>query len=368
MSALAGFRAQFPALERVTYLNTATAAPGSLPVLTALRRVQAEWEAGQFSWQAWEADGEATRELYARLVGGRAEDVALVSSVSEAAATVAASLPPGRVVVGEREFQSNLFPWLVLRDRGFQVIEVPGRDGVVPTEALAGAISEGTVLAAVSEVQSSNGFRIRIRELGRRCRAVGARLFVDVAQSLGAVRFDVGSAGADYVVAHGYKWLLGPRAAAWLWVRPERLDELRPLAPNWKSVAEPYSEYYGGPFETAPDARKLDATMAWFSWPGARAALELLGSLDPQEVERRCLELASAFRDEAAATGFRLVPQEAPSQILGVRVPDPRAVRERLLERKVIAAVRADLLRLGFHAFNDERDVSAALEALGSPG
>jgi selenocysteine lyase/cysteine desulfurase len=363
---LASFRAQFPALERVTYLNNATAAPGALPVVDALRRVEGEWEAGEFSWQAWEAEGEATRELFARLVGGRAEDVALLPTLAEAAATVAGSLPRGRVVVGEREFTSNLFPWLALRDRGFDVVEVPAPDGVTRTDAMVEAITDGTVLVAVTEVQSSNGFRVHLEELGRRCREAGARLFVDACQSLGALRLDVDAAGIDFVAAHGYKWLLAPRGAAWLWVRPERLDEVRPLAPNWKSIPDPYSEYYGGPLTLAPTARKLDAPMAWFSWPGARAALDLLATLDPEAVERRCLELAAAFRDDAVARGFDLVPEDAPTQIVAIRLSDPRQVRERLLARKVIGAVRADLLRLGFHAYNDESDVAAALDALGS--
>ena len=182
----------------------------------------------------------------------------------------------------------------------------------------------------------------------------------------GALRFDAADAGADYVAGHGYKWLLGPRGAAWLWVRPERLAELEPLAPSWKTVADPYAEYYGGPLEPASTARKLDATLAWFSWPGARAALDLLASLDEDAVERRCLELAGTFREEAARRGFALTPEEVPSQVVGVRVPDPKGARERLLERKVIAAVRADLLRLGFHAYNDESDVATALDALGT--
>ncbi|MGH2674383.1 MAG: aminotransferase class V-fold PLP-dependent enzyme [Actinomycetota bacterium] len=366
MTDLTSLRSTFPALERVTYLNTATAAPGAIPVLEALNRVEAEWESGEFSWQGWEGEGEATRELFASLVGGRGADVALQSSVSEAAATVAASLPPGRVVVGEREFASNLFPWLALRGRGFDVVEVPSREGVVRTEALLDAISEDTTLVAVTEVQSSNGFRVRLEELGRRCREVGARLFVDGAQSVGALRLDVDTAGADFVAAHGYKWLLAPRGAAWLWVRPERLEEVEPLAPNWKSVPDPYAEYYGGPMRLASTARKLDATLAWFSWPGAKAALELLRSVDAEAVERRCLELAGAFREEAGRRGFDLVPQEEPTQIVGVRIADPRAVRERLLRRRVVVAVRADLVRLGFHAYNDESDVVTALDALGS--
>ena len=357
-------REQFPALSRATYLNTATAAPGSVPVLDALRRVQAEWASGEFSWQSWEEEGEATREQFANLVGGRAEEVSLMSSVAEAAATVAASLPPGRVVVGAGEFQSNLFPWLALRARGFEVVDVPERDGVVRTEDLLRRIDDRCVLVAVSEVQSAHGFRVHLGELETRCREAGARLFVNTTQSLGALRL---GGEPDYVAAHGYKWLLGPRGAAWLWTHPDYLLELEPLMPSWKTVPEPHQTYYGGPIDLPAHARRVDTSLAWFSWPGARAALDLVSAVDAADVERRCLGLAEAFRDAATGRGFRLIPQDAPSQVVAVEVPDPTALRERLLERRVVGAVRGGRLRLGFHAYNDMSDVARALDALGRP-
>jgi selenocysteine lyase/cysteine desulfurase len=246
-------------------------------------------------------------------------------------------------------------------------MEVPAREGVVPTEALAQAVDDRTVLLAVSEVQSSNGYRVDVPALAERCRRAGARIYVNLTQCLGALRFDIEASKPDFVAAHGYKWLLGPRAAGWLYVRPDRLEEIEPLAPNWKSVPEPYEDYYGGPMELASDARKLDTSLAWFSWPGALAALDLLRSLDPEVVERRCLELASAFRQGARDRGFHLVPEELPSQTVALDVPDPDALRERLRAQDVVGAVRGGRLRLGFHAFNDEDDVRRALDALGRP-
>jgi selenocysteine lyase/cysteine desulfurase len=303
------------------------------------------------------------------MIGGRPKDVALISSVSEGAATVASCIPAGRVVVGAREFQSNLFPWLALHRRGFEVAEAPAIDSVVSTEALVKAIDDATVLVAVSEVQSSNGYRIELEAGAERCREVGARLFVNLTQALGVLRFDLARARPDFVVAHGYKWMLGPRGAAWLWVSPDRLDEMEPLMPSWQSPADPYAEYYGGPIDLAPDAGKLDTSMAWFPWVGARAALDLLLSLDAEAVESRALELARTFRDAVREKGFRTVPEEMPSQIVALSVADPNGLRERLRARKVQAAVRGDFLRLGFHGFNDQSDVDAGLEALGpAPG
>jgi selenocysteine lyase/cysteine desulfurase len=364
---LRAFREQFPALERYAWLNTPTVPPGNRPSLEAVRRVVDEWERGEFSWQAWEGQAHQTRDRFAALLGVDPGQIALIHALVEGTATVAASLPPGKVVVGAEEFRSNLFPWLALRERGFEVVEVPPRDGVVPTDALAAEVDEGTVLLAVSEVQSSNGYRVDVPALADRCRDVGARIFVNLTQCLGALRFDRARSDPDYVAAHGYKWLLGPRAAGWLYVRPDRLPEVQPLAPNWKSVPDPYEDYYGGPMELAPDARKLDTSLAWFAWPGALAALDLLRSLDPEAVERRCLELAAAFRQGARDRGFRLVPEELPSQTVALDVPDPDGLRERLGAQDVVGAVRSGRLRLGFHAFNDEGDVDRALEALGRP-
>jgi selenocysteine lyase/cysteine desulfurase len=364
---LSEFRQQFPALERYAWLNTPTVPPGNIPTLDALRRVIGEWERGEFSWQAWEEEAHATRERFAGLIGAAPEQIGLIHAMVEGAATVAASLPRGKVVVGAWEFRSNLFPWLALRNRDFEVVEVEPRNGVITTEALVENVDHRTVLLAVSEVQSSNGYRVDLGALADRCREVGARIYVNLTQSLGALRFDVDEARPDFVAAHGYKWLLGPRAAGWLYVRPDRLDEVAPLAPNWKSVPEPYQDYYGGPLELARDTRKLDTSLSWFSWPGALASLNLLLSLDAEAVEGRCLGLASAFREAAGERGFRMVPQEVPSQTVSLEVPDPEGVRQRLREHDVVGAVRGGNLRLGFHAFNDESDVERALEALGRP-
>lgn len=361
---LEDFRGLFLALGQYVWLNTPTVPPAARPVVEALRRAEDDWERGEFSWQAWETDAYATRGLFARLIGAPHDSVALVGSVAEAAAMVAASLPPGRIVVGSREFQSNLLPWLALRERGREVIEVPAAaHGVVSTDALAEAVDDRTALVAVSEVQSSNGYRIDLPELAARCRESGARLFVNLTQAAGALRFDASAIQPDFVAASGYKWLLGPRGASWLHVRPDRRPELSPLIPNWHSVEEPYADYYGET-KIATGTSGLDTSFSWFPYVGARAALELIGSLDTGAVENRCLDLAAAFREGVRAIGFEQSPEEVPSQIVAISAPDAQQVRSRLKEGKIIAAVRAGSIRFGFHAFNDESDVGVALEAL----
>lgn len=360
------FRSHFPALKNFVYVNTPAAPPGARPILDALRAAESTWEEGGFTWRMWEEEAHATRPLFGELIGGAgAESIALLPSLSEAAATVALSLPAGRIVVGENEFRSNFWPWLANEARGCEIVRVAPAQGAVSTESLIDAIIPGTLLVTVSAVQSSNGYRVDLEAVAERVRQVDAQLFVNLTQYLGALQFDIKRVRPDYVAAHGYKWMLAPRGATWLYVRPDRLERMTPLAPNWKSSRDPYSSYYGGDIDLAATAAKLDASLAWFPWVGARAALDLLLSLDREAVESRCLELAGAFYEGARERGFELATREMASQIVSVRVRDPDAVLARLHEQRVVASLRDGRLRVGFHAFNDLSDVDACLQALG---
>jgi selenocysteine lyase/cysteine desulfurase len=351
------FRALFPALRSTVWLDTPGAPPGALPVVEAMRDTLAAWSSGEFDWCAWDAAAGEARTLFARLVGVDPATVATVGSLAEAAATVATSLPPGRIVLPAQEFRSNLFPWTERHD----VVAVPPRDGSTRTEDLIEALDERVSLLAVSEVTSRDGQRLDLAALRAATDRVGARLFVNLTQSLGVLRFDP-AVNPDYLAVHGYKWMLCPRGAAWLVTRPDRIGELRPLAPSWRSTSAPYG--YFGPADLAADAGRFDASPAWFSWVGAVHALRLLGALDPAAVERHCLGLAARLTGGAQEIGLRRVTDAPPSQIVVLESGRADQAADRLREHGVRATALGDRIRFGFHYFNDESDVQAALGAL----
>ncbi|MFJ8820071.1 aminotransferase class V-fold PLP-dependent enzyme [Amycolatopsis thermoflava] len=354
----AEFRALFPALRDQVWLDTPGAPPGAEPVVTAMREVLDTWSSGGFDWLAWDSAAGDARELFAGFLGVPPGTVATVSSLAEAAATVAASLPRGRVVVAEQDFRSNRFPWLARHD----VVSVPARDGVTRAEDLIAALDEDVALLAVSEVTSREGQRLDLPALRAATDRVGARLFVNLTQSLGALRFDPAVA-PDYLAVHGYKWMLCPRGAAWLVARPDRVAGLRPLAPGWKSTAAPHG-YFGGDLDLAPDAARCDASPAWFSWLGACAALRLFHQLDPAAVERHVLGLAGQLTDEAAALGLQRVHSGPGSHIVVLATADADRIARSLAGHGVRATALGDRVRFGFHYFNDESDVAAVVRAL----
>jgi selenocysteine lyase/cysteine desulfurase len=284
--------------------------------------------------------------------------VSTLGSLAEAAATVAASLPPGRIVVPAQDFRSNLFPW----SPRHEVVTVPARDGVTRVEDLIEVLDDRVSLLAVSEVTSREGQRLDLAALRAATDRVGARLFVNLTQSLGVLRFDAERIRPDYFAVHGYKWLLCPRGAAWLVTRPDRLDELQPVAPSWKSTSPPYG--YFGSADLAADAGRCDASPAWFSWIGAMAALRLLGSVDADQVEQHCVGLARDLTERTSSIGLRRVTDGPASHIVVLATDQAERIAGRLREGNVRATALGDRVRFGFHYFNNEHDVNTTIRAL----
>jgi cysteine desulfurase / selenocysteine lyase len=82
------------------------------------------------------------------------------------------------VVVGDAEYQSNLFHWLSVHRNGVHVRRAPMPNGELPSSALADAIDEGMSLVALSVVQSATGYRTNLDAVVARCAEVGAQLFL----------------------------------------------------------------------------------------------------------------------------------------------------------------------------------------------
>jgi selenocysteine lyase/cysteine desulfurase len=222
--------------------------------------------------------------------------------------------PDGRVAA--EEFRSNLFPWLALGRRRHQVVVVPPRRGLVGDADLIAAITPQTTLVAVSEVTSWDGQRRDLDAILQAARANGTRVFANLTQTAGVLRHDFAADRPDYLAGHCYKWLLAPRGTGFLSVRPELLEELRPLTPSWRTPAEPYRRFFGGPLEAAVDAH--------------------------------CLALAAAYAAELPRLGLRPVASSL-SQIVVAQTAKAAEYVAQLGRRGIVAAANGDRLRVGFH-------------------
>ncbi|MEX1177222.1 MAG: aminotransferase class V-fold PLP-dependent enzyme [Nitriliruptor sp.] len=330
-----------------TYLNTATLGLPPRRTLDALTATLAAWQRGTSDAPAFDADVDASRRRYARLVGADPASVAVGSQTSALVGLVAASLPAGsEVVTVEGDFTSVLFPFLARADHGIRVREVE-------LEHLADAVTATTDLVAVSAVQSADGRIADLDALAEVSRTTGTRTLVDATQAAGWLPIDADR--FSYTVASGYKWLLAPRGTAFLTVRPELVDELTPVAAGWYAGEDRWDSIYGVPLRLAAGARRFDVSPAWHSWVGQAASLELLEEVGIEALHAHAVGLAERFclATELPVTG---------SAIVSARADD--AVPELLRRAGIAAATRAGRLRLSFHVSTREADVDHAAEVL----
>jgi cysteine desulfurase/selenocysteine lyase len=206
-------RALFPIVENKVFLNHAAQSPLPKPVADAMHRYVED--CSNFGASPLEID--LGKSLFARLIGAKPEEIALVENTSvglNVAANVLRYPPGSKVVTTDLEYPSVVYPWL-RKSLGVKVHYVRSVDGKLLLEDFEKAVDDSTVAVAVSHVEYVNGFRNDLRALSQIAHSHGAVLIVDAIQSAGVIPIDVKRDGVDFLTAACYKWLLGPAGAAY---------------------------------------------------------------------------------------------------------------------------------------------------------
>jgi selenocysteine lyase/cysteine desulfurase len=372
-------RSLFEIPDEVTWLNCSYMSPQLLSVRKAgeeaLGRKAQPWRVRP---EDFFNESELLRGLFAQLIQADAEGVALVPSVSYGMAVVAANLhvrEGQRLVVLAEEFPSNLYPWRDLAQRtGATVFTVPRPPDGDWTRAVLKALDGRCALVAVPHCHWTDGTLVDLVKVGARAREVGAVLAVDGTQSLGALPLSVKEVQPDYLVAAGYKWLMGPYSQGYLYVAPGQ-REGRPLELNWitRQGSENFSRLIDYREEFQPGARRFDVgeRSNFLLVPMAAAALRQLIAWDVESIQETLRELTRRAAHGAEALGLEVAPEaHQAGHLVGLRRRGGYApeVLARLAASQIYVSVRGDNLRVSPHLYNTAADVDRLLEALASLG
>lgn len=346
-------RALFHPAPGLTYLDTATYGLPPGPTVRAMREAHDEWVDGTGRWVEWDKQSERARVAFARLMTVAPGRVALLPSVSVGVGVVAASLQAGdRVVVPAAEFRSVLYPLLVARHRGVELVEVDDVDQIVD------AITPGTALVAITLVQMQNGRVLPVREIVDRVEQVGARVLLDGTHGIPFVSLDDVIDRIDYLLTAAYKHLLCPRGVAFMVLRDEHVGRLPPAIASWRSSDNPYTQFFGGPLALAEGAAQYDGSLAWHPWIGAAESLELLVEWQSAGALEEPVALARSLAD-------RLGIPWGGGTLVCPPIDDPDRVRAALEKHRIKAAFRGTAIRFSTHVYNDGADIEKAAAALG---
>src|SRR5689334_19837786 len=246
---LLAFRAEFPILERTTYLvsNSLGAMPRGVP--DRLAEYVDEWaELGVRAWAKgwWGKPLEVGNDI-APLIGAGAGEVVMVPNVTIGQASVLSAIdytaPRDTIVMTALDFPSVRYVYDGLAKRlGARIVVVPSDDGVgVDIERLCAAIDDRTRLVAISHVLFRSAFIMDAAAVCRRAHEVGALVSLDAFHSVGVMPVDVKQLGVDFLTGGVLKWLCGGPGGCFLYVTPEIDRSLTPSLTGWQAHARPFA-------------------------------------------------------------------------------------------------------------------------------
>lgn len=366
-------RTLFPATEGAAYFNTAAVGLASRHLTAAYHRYIDDWSATGLDFVRGEAAAESARGSVAALMGASPADVALIASVSAAAGLVAAQFGPAlagqNIVIGEREYSSNHFPWRQLTAKGYAVRQVPFRNGGLEPDDVARCVDAGTQLVAFSGVQTATGHRSDITAISEIARSVGAIVFVDGSQMVGAMPIAEELGAIDVLATSDHKFLMNAgRGIGYCYLAPHLQERFSPVNAGWKAGATPFDSFFGPDMELSLTASRFDNSISWLAAIGDEVALSVFDTFGADEIYRRNIELTELLRSALVDLGRTPVDLPPANSSTIVAVPltgeDPAAMLTHLRRRDVTCAVRDGNLRLAVHFYNHEDDIAQVTDAL----
>ena len=369
-------RKEFPQAEGLIYLNHAGVAPWPARARDAVAEFAREnvtYGASRYHLFN-ERENRLRRQVRELINAPSVDDIALLKNTSEALSVVAAGIRWNRgdnVVMSAEEFPSNWIPWDAQKIHGVSLKKVDIRER--PSEqALIEACNSRTRLLSVSSVQFSSGIRLDLGLLGKFCKANNILFCVDAIQSIGAHNVDVQKIQADFVMADGHKWMLGPEGIALFYCSEAIRDELNLYQHGWHMTTTP-DDFDISSWQPSSTARRFEpGSNNLLGVHALSASLSLIEDLGMAYIEQE-LEARVSYLMQKLAQNDRigLVTPARPEQRAGIvafRVigAEQETLLKRLLENGVICALRGGAIRFSPHYYNSTVQLDKSLDILQS--
>jgi cysteine desulfurase/selenocysteine lyase len=180
---------------------------------------------------------EAVRGKIQKFLGAEHEDEILFNTGSTEGLNLvsygwaAPRIEPGdEIVLSIMEHHANIVPWHFLRERQGAVLRWVDTDvnGDLDPQAVIDAMGPKTKLVAITHMSNVLGTQVDVRTICDAARARGIAVCVDGSQAAVHMPVNVSDLGCDFYCITGHK-LYGPSASGALYVRRERMAEMRPF-------------------------------------------------------------------------------------------------------------------------------------------
>jgi kynureninase len=372
------WREEFPILARKTYLINNSL--GAMPrrVYGGLKHFADMWnDRGVVAWHDppednWLDEAMSLGDLIGGVMGAPPKSVMLHLNVATLTAQVLSSIDftgkRNRIVYDDMQFTSPHYVCQAWTKYGAELTIVKSDDGIgVDVNKLVDAIDERTAIVPISHVYFRSAYLQDVAPIIEKAHKVGAKVLLDVYQSIGVVPFNVTDLNVDYCVGGSVKWVCGGPNVCYLYIRPDLMASYKPALTGWISHARPFK--FEMQFEPAPDAwRVATGTPPVVALYSARPGYEIIRKVGLNAIREKSRRMTSRLIDRALAAGFRVnSPREADRRggTVCIDFPNAEAAHHELIRRGFIIDYRpGGGIRVSPHFYNTVDECDAILEAM----
>ena len=319
------------------------------------------------------------RELLGRVVGAPADEIILGNSASWGLQVLANGLPfsdGDEILVLGDEFPATVFPWLVCERRGAIVRRLELGAPVLHPQRLARELTPATRVVALNWVRSLTGHLVDLPGLQAVCADAGVHLVVNATQGVGALPLDVSALPVAAISCSGFKWLCGPYATGFAWIRPDVLESMAPVQAYWLALPDGVELDLNreGEHRLRDDlgARTYDVfgTANFLNFVPWSASLEYLLAQGLDRIAIYDRILVDHLIDGLAGSRFRFISPTVPEEraaIVVVSAEDAatnEVIHRRLGDNGIDVALRGGNLRLSPHLYNTVEEIERTVELL----
>lgn len=364
-----------------TYINAAFTHPMSISTAEAAQAyVKRRLDCDRSADEEMDAGRNEIKKLFARLINATPEEIALVPStmVGENLVVSGLGLPDlkSRIVTDALHFDGSLYLYGQLAKKGQDVVVLRPKENKIDLSDMDAAIKPGTKLVALSLVSTINGFQHDLKAVCEIAHSRGALVFADIIQAAGAVPIDVRASGVDFCACASYKFLMGDFGQGFLFVRRDRLAQMKRTMYGFRQIAtfDSHTLPFDPPGKTAYDWTSKDDVGGYFqvgTFSGAaiaalRDSLSYLLETGVANIQAHRLPFINKLQNELPAKGFiPLTPPDSTSPIIGFAFRDAdKILKPKLQAAKVNISVYEHRIRIAPSVYNDMADIDRLIQAV----
>ena len=369
-------RQQYDLWEARTYLNTGGLGPAPRPVLQRFRETTDDLQRRS---ETGHGLIESARPVVADFFGADEKEIMFTRNATEGNAIVASGMrlqAGDEVVIDSHAHPGGAIPWLNRWKQDGIVVRTfdpSNTDGTGILQRIADQMTNRTRIIQVSHVTAPTGILMPVGEIAALARNRGCWIHIDGAQSAGMLPIDLHAIGCDSWATSGHKWLGAPHGTGVLYIRADRLEDIRPT-----EVGAYSDQGYSLPdrFDYIDSARRHESgTRNAPLVVGLKTACEFMAGIGMDRVRQRGLDLTERLRTglESVDSVEILTPLDADlhGSILTFRSAemDFRQLYETIsadfqLRIRIVTEADLNAVRISLHIFNSEQDADRVIRAV----